>query len=229
MLLLDVSPDIKYQIDIAKRFLNKNLQKRRFPIDSVVLTHAHYGHIAGLWQLGNECSDVSKLAVHCTHKMVGFLENNHPFTHLLERGNLVLNQLEINQESSLEGFSMTAFEVPHRNEHADTVGYHLKNEKEFIYLPDLDYWTDEIICRVKQVDFCIIDGSFYSSDELPRYNEVPHPPINETMELFGDCETELIFSHFNHTNPILDEESKERKEVTKRGFKLADDGLVLEF
>ena len=121
-----------------------------------------------MWQLGKECLDVSELAIHCTPKMAGFLENNHPFAFMLEHGNLILHRLEIDQELSVDGFSITPFKVP-------------------------------------------------------------HPPIKETMELLVDCETEILFSHFNHTNPILGKNSKERKEVISRGFKIADDGSVMEF
>ena len=56
-------------------------------------------------------------------------------------------------------------------------------------------------------DLALLDGSFYSGDELPRQADVSHPPITETLVLLTDEEVAKVrFFHFNHTNPVLDED-----------------------
>ncbi len=53
----------------------------------------------------------------------------------------------------------------------------------------------------------MLDGSFHSASELPRQADVPHPPITETLALLTDEEAAKVrFLHFNHTNPVLDED-----------------------
>ena len=34
----------------------------------------------------------------------------------------------------------------------------------------------------------------------------------------------IIFTHFNHTNPLIDESSKEHEEVLSKGFRIAKEG-----
>ena len=227
--VIDASADLKEQVEYIKKEIPKVKNQERLPISGIFLTHAHFGHCSGLWSLGKECCDAKELMVFCSAKMSEFLKNNHPFHHLFERKNLTLFSMKLNFEYPMEDFTIKAFNVPHRDENADTVGYLIEHKKDIIYLPDLDYWTEELIELIDSVDIAIIDGSFYSKDELPRLDEVPHPPLIETIEKFKDSKTEIYFTHFNHTNPILKENSKERKEILKRGFKIVHDGLIIDF
>ncbi|MHA1762007.1 MAG: MBL fold metallo-hydrolase [Candidatus Heimdallarchaeota archaeon] len=225
--IFDASPDLNRQIDIIKGFISSVKTQKNIPISGIFLTHAHFGHCSGLWSLGKECCDAREVMVFCSNKMNLFLKTNHPFKHLLERSNISLSILETEQDYPFENFSISTFNVPHRNEYADTIGYIIEYTKKILYLPDLDIWTDELISLVNSVDLALIDGSFYSHDELPRLSEVPHPPIKKTMELFKETNTEIYFTHFNHTNPVLQKNGKERENVLKKGFKLTYDGLVL--
>jgi len=226
--LIDASPDIKQQVEMIKSILPKVKTQKALPISGVFLTHAHFGHVAGLWTLGKECIDAHEITVFCSNKMSEFLVNNHPFSHLFERKNLSLFNMKINYKYPIEDFWITSFKVPHRDEYADTVGYIIEQDKKLMYLPDLDFWTDDLIELVESVDFALIDGSFYSKDELPGRNDVPHPPIKETITLLDPLKTEIYFTHFNHTNLILSEKGNERKEILAKGFKLAFDGLIIE-
>ena len=58
--------------------------------------------------------------------------------------------------------------------------------------------------------------------------KVPHPFIEETVDLFKneslETKNKVVFIHFNHTNPALQENSKERKELKKLGFQFASEG-----
>lgn len=225
--LIDASPDIKQQIESIKEILPKVKTQETIPISGIFLTHAHFGHVSGLWLLGKECIDTQEITVFCTSKMSEFLTNNHPFSHMLTRKNLCLSEMKKNQIYPIEDFRVTSFQVPHRDEYADTVGYIIEQNKKLLYLPDLDYWTEELIKLVESVDIALIDGSFYSKDELPGRDDVPHPPIKETINLLDPNKTEIYFTHFNHTNLILNEKGNERKEILEKGFKLVFDGLKI--
>ena len=62
--------------------------------------------------------------------------------------------------------------------------------------------------------------------------EVPHPFVVETVELFKnesmETKNKVIFIHFNHTNPTLQSNSKERKKLNKLGFRFAEEGQNFE-
>ncbi|HUU77937.1 MAG TPA: MBL fold metallo-hydrolase [candidate division Zixibacteria bacterium] len=226
--IIDASPDIKQQIEIIRKEITSTKRNGALPISGIFLTHAHYGHCSGLWELGKECISERDLPVYCTVKMKSFLENNHPFNHLILDNNIIPKSQKIGEEKSIRDFKISSFEVPHRNEYTDTVGYIINRKKSLVYLPDLDFWTDEIIEIISEADIALIDGCFYSKNELPRRSLVPHPPIIESLELLRDTDTEIYFTHLNHTNKVLFEKSKERKETEKKGFKIAYDGLIIE-
>ena len=86
---------------------------------------------------------------------------------------------------------------------------------------------------VKQSDHLFLDGTFYKEGELPgrNMNEVPHPFIEETIDLFSDLslteKQRIWFIHFNHTNPLIDKSSKEYKEVKSNGFNIAVEGIKI--
>ncbi len=86
---------------------------------------------------------------------------------------------------------------------------------------------------VQQYDYLFLDGTFYKDGELPgrNMNEVPHPFVQESTELFKDLslteKQKIFFIHFNHTNPLIDKSSKEYKEVRSKGFNVAVEGLKI--
>lgn len=222
--LIDASPDMKYQLDLLQYVLGKN---GKLPISGILLTHAHYGHISGLWQLGREASEEKNIPIYCTSKMKSLLSENYPFNLLEQSKNIKLIEIKDNQEYELGAFKCTPILVPHRNEVANTLGYIIESEKLLVYVPDIDRFTETILREIKKSDIALIDGTFYSRDEIPRFDEIPHPPILETVELFKNIDSEIYFTHINHTNPInLD--GKEKKYIEKRGFKVASDGMVLD-
>ena len=196
------------------------LSEGGFPVKGIFLTHAHFGHCAGLWYLGKESANVHDLPVYCTSSMRTFLSTNHPFDLLIERGNIRLEDI-----SHLA--VCTPLPVPHRGEGSDCVGFILTARKRLVYIPDVDYWTDDLIEEIGRSDIALLDGTFYSRNELPRFAEVPHPPIRETIERLGATGTEVYFTHINHTNPV-NRDGPERQYVESSGCHIAHEGMVLE-
>ena len=52
--------------------------------------------------------------------------------------------------------------------------------------------------------------------------------MKETMHKAQDWDTEIIFTHLNHTNPALRPDTEERQELEERGFKVAERGMEFE-
>ena len=192
-LLIDASPDLKYQLEMIAdigRFHGWGEPE----LAGIILTHAHLGHIHGLWHLGKEVMNVRELPVYCTPAVARFLAENHPYDALVERRNIVVVEVYDGIEHEADVFRFTPVSVPHRNERGDTVGYIIEAERRLLYLPDIDFWTEPVLEQIRSVDTALLDGTFYSKDELPRYDEVPHPPISDTVRLLGDARTEIIFT-----------------------------------
>jgi pyrroloquinoline quinone biosynthesis protein B len=235
--LIDATPDIREQIDML--FLPDEFQKRgkRNPIDALLLTHGHTGHYSGLVHLGREAAGVKGLSVYCTHSMGGFLDKNGPWSLMVQLENINLKCFEVNKIIKLdEEISFKAIPVPHRAEFTDTVAFEIIGpQKKLLYLPDIDRWEpieQEIRELLSKVDYALLDGTFFSADELPGRNmsQVPHPLIPHSIELFKDTVSKkkcsIFFIHLNHTNKLLSD-NKARDLIRKQGFEIAEESTEL--
>lgn len=232
--LFEASPDMTFQM----KMLNKAAKFEHNPIpDGIFLTHAHIGHYTGLMYLGKEATDAKQVPVFAMPRMKTFLEQNGPWSQLVKRKNITIKSLTNDSITQLsKSLSVTPISVPHRDEFSETVGFRIQGpNKSVLFIPDIDKWAkwDKDITEViKKVDYAFIDGTFFSANEISgrNINDIPHSLISESMELFkGLSEIEkskIHFIHFNHTNPILNIESKERALVKANGFKIAKQGKL---
>ncbi len=235
--LIDATPDFRSQVDSALGEAGRRQRPPGLPLDGILLTHAHIGHYAGLIYLGRESAAAKRVPVYATARMTAFLSGNGPWRRLTEGGNIELRTLELGRSLDLApGLSVEALRVPHREEESDVVGFLVRGpSRRLLYIPDIDSWDtwDTDIARLAgSVDVSLLDGTFYSADELPGrpQAEVPHPPITATMgrlEAVARSGHRIIFIHLNHTNPALRAGSPERSAIGRRGFEVASDGLVL--
>ena len=77
-----------------------------------------------------------------------------------------------------------------------------------------------------EVDIALIDGTFFSSDELKHRSQedVPHPPVEQTLQMLGERregDGEVVFIHLNHTNPLCRDDTP----VTELGWKVGKEGM----
>lgn len=199
--LCDASPDVRWQLDA--------------PVDAIALTHAHVGHYAGLVHFGKEVAATDRIPVVATASMFRFLRANEPWAALFEGGHLV--------EATIPGIGLIP--VPHRAEFTDTVAVSIGG---VLYLPDIDAWDlwPEHRSVVASHDLALLDGSFWSADEVPgrEQSEIPHPLVSDTIERFADMADRVVLTHLNHTNPLCDPGSAEAGLVREAGFRVAADG-----
>lgn len=229
--VIDASPDFPEQLDMLYKEVGKVRGKERFLPDAIFLTHGHFGHIWGLGYLGREACSPKELPLYCTHDVAEFLRRNRPFADLVQRQNVVINELEPSVSINFSGFSITPLKVPHRQDFTDTVGYIISGKnKKLLYVPDMDDYTDEIIKAISAVDIALLDGCFYSTEEIPYRNikEIPHPFIPYSMEKLAGLvgKTKIYFTHFNHTNYLLRQGRPEKEQLIARGYHMLNDGDV---
>ena len=226
--IFDATPDISSQLHALKK------ASKIAPssiVDGIFLTHAHIGHYTGLMYLGKEAVNASEISVFAMPKMSSFLSNNGPWSQLVANRNIEIQSLVANQAISLSpSLQVTPFIVPHRDEYSETVGYLIEGpNKKALFIPDIDKWNQwelDLKTELKKVDYAFLDATFYSAKELGNrdMSQIPHPSVLETMEALKDFSIEqrarVIFTHFNHTNPLLNRESEASKNVLALGFKI---------
>lgn len=235
--IIDATPALPNQLERLNNMANK-LSLPKDHLKGILLTHAHLGHYTGLMYLGKEALNTNNLSVYCTKDMCDFLSNNAPWSDLIENGNIKLVKLDLENEFKLtESLNIRAVSVPHRNEHADTVGFIIKGkEKSAFYLPDFDYWndfTDQFNKITKEIDYMFLDGTFFDENELMQlrsrnFSEVPHPHIKKSITLFKEGilkknKSKIYFTHFNHTNRVLSSDNKYKAFVYSSDFNILDE------
>jgi pyrroloquinoline quinone biosynthesis protein B len=229
--LFDATPDFREQLHL--------LEDDSFSLAGIFLTHAHIGHYTGLAHLGREVMGAKKMSVFAMPRMKNFLSENGPWSQLVKLQNIDLQSLAADSAVILNSkFSVTPLLVPHRDEFSETVGFRIRGPaKSALFIPDIDkwhLWERDILEEIRQVDYAFLDGTFYQNGEIPRRDmrEIPHPFVVESMQLFKDLpaaeKAKIHFIHFNHTNPVLQQNSLARAAVLQAGFRLAEEEMMVE-
>ena len=227
--LFDVTRNLDRQL---RKVGNKN-------VTDIWLTHGHIGHIDGIGLFGKEVMNLKNVRLHASELMIKLIENTPKWNKLIEDKILIPIQFNSNESMQIsENLKITPIRVPHRDELTDTHAFMINGpQKSLLYLPDHDTW-EETLDMVQQdsviewfdflgIEIVLMDGTFWSKNELSRQDDVPHPPVVESLERLGNVkgkELEVFFIHFNHTNPLLIPKSNEIKKLLDSGCKIPIEG-----
>ena len=229
--LFDITPNIKEQLHL--------LDKYNCELAGIFITHAHIGHYVGLLDLGLEIMNTKNIPVYVMPRMKRFISNNQPMVQLIENHNIQLIEMKNDNIILFNNLSITPFEVPHRNELSETVGFRIQSlNKSVIYLPDIDDW-DSWKVNLEQLiidnNILFLDGTFYIKSEiqLRDVSNIPHPEIIDTMEKLSNLSSRykkrVHFIHLNHTNDALRKNTSAHKNIIREGFSIAQENQTFKF
>tara|TARA_Y100001958_G_C21227445_1_gene552886 strand:+ start:282 stop:1124 length:843 start_codon:yes stop_codon:yes gene_type:complete len=227
-LIFDASPDIVSQTNYLQLISPaKELE--------IFLTHAHMGHYVGLIHLGRESANTKNTPVYAMPRMAQFLQNNGPWSQLIDLENISIKPLQNKTPVSVSPrLSITPLIVPHRDEFSETVGYLIAGQsKRALYIPDIDkwdLWETDINTLLTQVDYAFLDATFFEDGEISRpMSDVPHPFVEESIMRFKTLAVEekskIYFIHLNHTNPARDANFEDRRAIEEKGYHFATFGM----
>ena len=108
-----------------------------------------------------------------------------------------------------------------------------------VYMPGAPSIEESWLEHLENCDLLLFDGTFWTDDELIRIQgggrtarQMGHLPLSGSggsMErLAGLKRPRKIYIHVNNTNPILDEDSTEYRQVQQAGWEVARDGMEFE-
>ena len=248
--LLGASPDLRSQIESCAD-LHPCSGVRSSPIEGIVLASADLDHVLGLLLL----RELQPLQVWASASTIEILRGGNSMFGMLNR---VSEQVRWNPIPLSEDFSLltvsgndggiTCRTIPLSSRHpayakstvqsADAViGLVLTSPsgKTLGFFPQLPKLTPELIEIFAAIDCLLLDGTFWSDDELVRVQgqgqratEMGHIPVSgEQGTLRQLCElTQLrrMYIHINNTNPMLNEAGPEYRVVCDAGWDLAEDG-----
>lgn len=220
--LFEATPDLPQQLELARGHgapRSHPTSGRPAPFDGIFLTHAHLGHYTGLAHLGREAYGAHHLPVYASPRMTDFLTHNGPWSQLVELGQIHCRPVTPDHPVQLRpNLSVQAIPVPHRDEFSDTYAWLIRGPNHsLLFLPDIDKWSRwdrDITQLLHEVDYALLDATFFGPDELPNrdMSAIPHPFITESITLFSTLSPNLRdrvhFLHLNHSNPAANPASK---------------------
>jgi pyrroloquinoline quinone biosynthesis protein B len=226
--LIDATPDFPRQLDLLADHAPE------CALAGIVLTHAHIGHYAGLIHLGREVMGATGMPLYTTAALAAFLRANGPWSQLIALGNVALRELVAGLPTPLSPMlTLTPVAVPHRAEFSDTIAMLAQGaHRRLFYCPDIDRWEQwdhALPAFLQPADIALLDGTFFSGDELPGRNmaEIPHPPVRATVALLAGSGIGAGFIHLNHSNPLLND-GPELAWLTARGHWVGREGMAWE-
>ena len=234
-ILVDATSAFSEQIHVLQLAVPDSRPGTRYqPPSTVLLTHAHTGHYVGLWQLDKSVMAADCVRVYGPPLTIELLATNEPWRQMVADGFIALAPLPIGAVHDLTpDLSVVPIAVPHRSEwQTDTVAYRINGPtRSLLYLPDIDRWDDweiDAVEAIGSVDVALIDGTFW---EPFSRSGVPHPPVTESLNLFGKIarsgRARILFTHLNHSNPLVDPDSPQAQLVRESGFEIARDGDII--
>jgi pyrroloquinoline quinone biosynthesis protein B len=109
-------------------------------------------------------------------------------------------------------------------------------DKRLFFAPALSGQNQEWKKLAESSDLVFLDGTFWSDDELIRATgsgktarAIGHLPLSGAdgllQQFSGAGRGRRVLIHINNTNPILDEDSPEYRQVREMGWEIAHDGM----
>jgi pyrroloquinoline quinone biosynthesis protein B len=222
-------------------------------IRSIVLMDAQIDHTTGLLML----REGKPLEIYCTAMAREDLTTGNPLFNILdhycgvnwhELPTAADNRFQV---IGAEELCFTAVPLkskappysPHRdNPHeGDNIGMRIRDTrsgKVLFYAPGLGEIEPRLKPFLEEADCLMVDGTFWTDDEMislgvskKHARDIGHLPQSgaggmiEVLKPLKAARKVLI--HINNTNPILDEDSAQRRELTAAGIEVAYDGMDL--
>ncbi len=121
-----------------------------------------------------------------------------------------------------------------------TVGLRVSNScgRDFVYAPCVPALTDELVDACRSSSLILMDGTFFSDDELATFGrprtarDLGHLPVGgpdgSLAQLRPEIRSRVVYTHLNNTNPLLAEHSAASDLVRRAGAAVTVDGAEYE-
>jgi len=254
--VLNASPDIREQLESSPYFQPRE-GLRDTPIEAIILTNADIDHTVGLLSLRESqpfriysTSRVKEFTLGSNAMFRALMVSTSPC--VWEEIKLFDSWPLVGVSGNGACLGVQAFPIPSKvplyfertasPAPGDAISLRILDEHRgtvLVYMPgvrEVDTMTEEMI----QGATCLLfDGTFWTDDELVRLGisqktarDMAHIPISgDGGSLARLAEARVgrkIYIHINNTNPILDGQSDERRQVEASGWEIAFDGMEFE-
>jgi pyrroloquinoline quinone biosynthesis protein B len=246
--LLNASPDVREQLGRLNGVAPSGT--RHVPVEGVLPTDAELDHTLGIALL----REARRLQLYATDAVREVLDQDSrvlPVTRAFAQ--VEVHALPLEQRVPLRhrdgtpaNLVVTAFPVAgdpprfaRRELPGHTVGLLVEEAEggvKVAFVPGCGALDTALLDRLGQADLLLFDGTFWSDDELISLGisdrtarQMDHLPVSgpegslERLKLLP-CR-HRVYTHINNSNPMLLEDSMERRRVEAAGMIVGDDGM----
>jgi pyrroloquinoline quinone biosynthesis protein B len=247
--LLNAAPDLRAQIEASPPLWPRE-GVRSSPIAAIVLTGADVDAVAGLLTLREH----HRFAVYATRPVLETLAAN-PIFDVLARDCVERIELRAEGAAEIAGLQVRAFRVPgkvplylegagfaaERHEESDNVvGLELADAAgaRCFFIPGCAAMTPGLAGRLRGASLVFFDGTLWADDEMIRLGlgaktgrRMGHMSVagdDGVIAAFRDLGVRRrVLIHINNSNPVLLDDSAERRQAEAAGWEIAHDGMEL--
>jgi pyrroloquinoline quinone biosynthesis protein B len=249
--LINASPDLRSQLLCFPA--QPPPGRRETPIEAVLLTDADLDHILGLFLLRESNAE---LPIHASRAIRKAVEEGLRLTQVLDKY-CGIRWLEAPPDytplffgdGSASGLEYKGVEVQGLSPRYQGMGQgcpriayvlrELNTTKSVLIAPGVSTLEPQLLAELNRADSVFFDGTFWSSDDFQK-SGVPdhsigellrsHLPISTgSLKTLAEIPAKLkVYLHINNTNPILWNDSSERKQLEGFGIQVATDGTEFE-
>jgi pyrroloquinoline quinone biosynthesis protein B len=251
--LFNASPDLPAQFRAFPE-LQPARAIRDTAVRAIVLIDAQIDHTTGLLML----REGAPLEIHCTAMVREDLASGNPLFRVLDHYcGVRWHPIPADGDSAFAvsgaaGLAFTAVPLkskappysPHRDDphRGDTIGVRVIDRtsgKALFYAPGLGEIEPHLAPFLSGADCLMVDGTFWTDDELVRLGisakrarDLGHLPQSGPGGMIDVLKplraARKILIHVNNTNPILNEDSAERRALDAAAIEVAYDGMEIE-
>jgi len=249
--LFNASPDIRAQIEAFPGIQPKR-GIRDTGIKAIILIDSQIDHTTGLLIL----REGTPLNIYCSEMVKQDLSSGFPIFKMLD-DYCGVNHHSIPLDSSsftIPGIQDLQFwphslkskappYSPHRHDphDGDNIGViieQISSGKKLYYSPGLGQIESHVHQAMQNADCVLVDGTFWREDEMEhagtghkKARDMGHLPQSGDdgmlKVLDGLPNTRKVLIHINNTNPILNEDSQQRKILETAGIEVSYDGMEI--
>jgi pyrroloquinoline quinone biosynthesis protein B len=252
--LLNASPEIRQQIESFDGLHPRSA--RHSPIEAIILTNGDLDHTLGLLSLRESHPLVIYATERVRRGFIEgntLYRTLQRFPDQVTWRPLPIGAQQVlaGVTGQASGLAVEAVAVPGKPpvhleglfpaDPEDNVGVVIREPatgQQLAYMPGVATITSAVARVLADADCVFFDGTFWSSDELPglgvgskRAEDMAHLPVGgeagSLAALRDLIARRRVYIHINNTNPLLREDSPERKTVEAAGWEVAWDGMEL--
>jgi pyrroloquinoline quinone biosynthesis protein B len=252
-ILFNASPDLRQQIAATPELWPEpDGAVRSSPIKAVVLSNGDVDHVAGLLSLREGLN----FSLHASARVHTTLAANSIFN-VLDAQAVPRAILPFDQPVALPGgLSIEAFAVSGKvalyleaamlvedltSQEGETLGLKLSDGKtgtSAFYIPACAACDQALAVRLRGAPLVLFDGTLYTDEEMiaqglsrktgRRMGHISMSGPQGSIAALAELGVQRkIFVHINNSNPVLREDSPERRAVERAGWEVAADGMEI--